>query len=485
MRDKENVPFLINVANLVICFYTYYGIDTLNVTIEHTINMKLKHFTGTNIREYLNYNISFRENVTFLIGMNGSGKTTVLKLITGLLTPSYWLLTQISFTKIVLECDNGIILEATQENKKLHLKVSLSGQIIDNEIDIVEYGIESDIPRQFEELIVCKTIKNLKSPLFLELNRHIRHNYIGDNDDREMIFYRSRRIHKQQMLLNNNDTINHVLFEIQEILNKLIRETTKIQYESSETFKRKVFIESFKINKDYGVIANKRNNHKEELKNLPARKDNLIVAVKKLGFGDLQKEYSEFFTNAEKTLRILVNASSKMRENNEDNMQELMSALANWIFVSAQLDMVDKVIQYANEYYQEIQNIKEPIIRFQNSINSFFVETGKEIKIEESGDIKVYIKNALKENSIYDLSSGEKQIVIMLAHLALYKQFDNAPIFIIDEPEVSLHIAWQEIFVDTLLQAAPDMQFILATHAPAIISKTERKEWCEDLSKMN
>ena len=119
MRDKENVPFLINVANLVICFYTYYGIDTLNVTIEHTINMKLKHFTGTNIREYLNYNISFRENVTFLIGMNGSGKTTVLKLITGLLTPSYWLLTQISFTKIVLECDNGIILEATQENKKL------------------------------------------------------------------------------------------------------------------------------------------------------------------------------------------------------------------------------------------------------------------------------------------------------------------------------------------------------------------------------
>ena len=124
-------------------------------------------------------------------------------------------------------------------------------------------------------------------------------------------------------------------------------------------------------------------------------------------------------------------------------------------------------------------------MHFQDSVNSFFAETGKEIKIEESGDIKVYIKNALKENSIYDLSSGEKQIVIMLAHLALYKQFDNAPIFIIDEPEVSLHIAWQEIFVDALMQAAPDMQFILATHAPAIISKTERKGWCEDLSKMN
>lgn len=466
-------------------FLHLYSKDTLKITIGLHKNMKLKHFIGTNIRGYLNYNISFRENVTFLIGMNGSGKTTVLKLITGLLTPSYWLLTQISFTKIVLKCDNGIILEATQENKKLHLKVILPNQIIDNEIDIVEYGIESDIPRQFKELSVCKTIKELKSPLFLELNRHIHHNYIGDNDDRDMMFFRSRRIHKQHMLLNNNDTINHVLFEIQEILNRLIRETTKIQYESSETFKRKVFIESFKINKDYGGIVNKRNNHKEELKNLPTRKDNLIAAVKKLGFGDLQKEYSEFFTNAEKTLGILVSASSKMQESSKNNMQELVSAVANWMFVSAQLDMVDKVIQYANEYYQEIQKIKEPIVHFQDSVNSFFAETGKEIKIEESGDIKVYIKNALKENSIYDLSSGEKQIVIMLAHLALYKQFDNAPIFIIDEPEVSLHIAWQEIFVDALLQAAPDMQFILATHAPAIISKTERKGWCEDLSKMN
>ena len=446
--------------------------------------MKLKRFIGEGVRGYMNFDISFRENVTFLIGMNGSGKTTVLKLITGLLTPSYWLLTQINYSRVMLEFDNNIVLEAVQDNKRLILKGIFQNKTINDEIDIVDQGVESNILRQFEEKAFYHAIKDLKSPLFLELNRHVQHNFVDENEEREMLLYRSRRLHRQHMVLDNNDSLNIVLFEIQEILNRLIRENTKTQYESSEAFKRKVFMESFKINKAFNAIPNKRTNHKEELKNLPLRKEKLIAAVEKLGFSDLQREYSDFFANAETTLQILVDATSKKKENKKEDFEKTMHALANWIFVSTQLEMVDKVIQYANEYYQEIQTIKEPILRFQDSINSFFKETGKEIKVEESGDIKVYIKTASTENSIYDLSSGEKQIVIMLAHLALYKQFDNAPIFIIDEPELSLHITWQEIFVDALMHAAPDMQFVLATHAPAIISKTERKEWCEDLSKM-
>lgn len=81
------------------------------------------------------------------------------------------------------------------------------------------------------------------------------------------------------------------------------------------------------------------------------------------------------------------------------------------------------------------------------------------------------------------MSSGEKQLIVMLAHLAFHKKNRRSPIFIIDEPELSLHISWQEIFVDALITASPDTQFIMATHAPAILAKQERKEWCEDLSK--
>ena len=67
--------------------------------------MRLKQFIGKGVRGYMNFDINFRESVTFLIGINGSGKTTVLKLLSGLLTPSFIDLTQIEYGEICLVCD--------------------------------------------------------------------------------------------------------------------------------------------------------------------------------------------------------------------------------------------------------------------------------------------------------------------------------------------------------------------------------------------
>ena len=150
----------------------------------------------------------------------------------------------------------------------------------------------------------------------------------------------------------------------------------------------------------------------------------------------------------------------------------------------SQLEKIDKIIKYAEEYASNIQNLKAPITRFVTSVNLFFEECGKEIEVDERGEIKIKIKNTKKSNSIFDLSSGEKQLILLLAHIAFHKRNKDASIAIIDEPELSLHITWQEIFIDALLHASPDTQFIIATHAPAIVAKPERKEMCEDLTKL-
>ena len=68
----------------------------------------------------------------------------------------------------------------------------------------------------------------------------------------------------------------------------------------------------------------------------------------------------------------------------------------------------------------------------------------------------------------------------MLAHLSLNKNLKGSGIFIVDEPELSLHIDWQEKFVEAVLDANPDVQLILATHSPAII--LDRAEFCISLS---
>jgi predicted ATP-binding protein involved in virulence len=77
------------------------------------------------------------------------------------------------------------------------------------------------------------------------------------------------------------------------------------------------------------------------------------------------------------------------------------------------------------------------------------------------------------------LSSGERQLLVMLAHLSLNPSLEGSGVFIVDEPELSLHIDWQEKFVDSVIEANPNVQLILATHSPAII--LDRVEACRNL----
>lgn len=106
------------------------------------------------------------------------------------------------------------------------------------------------------------------------------------------------------------------------------------------------------------------------------------------------------------------------------------------------------------------------------------------MRITGSGDILVlnYNKGAKIQESIFNLSSGEKQLIILIACLSLLEDAKRSHVYIVDEPEVSLHITWQEKFIDALLEASPNTQFILATHSPSIIARNERRTWCEDLT---
>ena len=70
----------------------------------------------------------------------------------------------------------------------------------------------------------------------------------------------------------------------------------------------------------------------------------------------------------------------------------------------------------------------------------------------------------------------------MIAHLIFYEDRKQPGVFIIDEPELSLHLAWQEIFVKSIQQASPKTQFILATHSPSIIGSIDSEVFCQDLS---
>jgi predicted ATP-binding protein involved in virulence len=75
-----------------------------------------------------------------------------------------------------------------------------------------------------------------------------------------------------------------------------------------------------------------------------------------------------------------------------------------------------------------------------------------------------------KDLHLTALSSGEQEEVVLLYEL-LFRTRPNT-LVLIDEPETSLHVVWQKVFIDDLLAIAKvqPISFLLATHSPQIIN---------------
>ena len=97
-----------------------------------------------------------------------------------------------------------------------------------------------------------------------------------------------------------------------------------------------------------------------------------------------------------------------------------------------------------------------------------FSETGKRINIDNSKlEFIVRTSNSEKRISMYELSSGEKQLLCILMTVLMQEQKDV--IMFMDEPEISLHVDWQEILIERIRLLNPNCQMIIATHAPSLL----------------
>ena len=113
---------------------------------------------------------------------------------------------------------------------------------------------------------------------------------------------------------------------------------------------------------------------------------------------------------------------------------------------------------------QQAQQISEPKKMFQDIIDDLFRETGKKI-VRTENEIRF---SQIGETLVpYQLSSGEKQMLAIMLTVLVEDQLPY--VLFMDEPEVSLHVDWQQRLIDLILQLNPNVQIILTTHSPAVI----------------
>ncbi len=125
-------------------------------------------------------------------------------------------------------------------------------------------------------------------------------------------------------------------------------------------------------------------------------------------------------------------------------------------------DLAYEVDDYVKRHYC----LAESIIVFMDVVNNVFIN--KTVFINESGTMIVKLDNG-SSLSIDKLSSGEKHILVIFYRLLF--QTDIGSLVIIDEPEMSLHITWQQqmgrFFAD--VARLRKLHLIVATHSPQII----------------
>ena len=143
-------------------------------------------------------------------------------------------------------------------------------------------------------------------------------------------------------------------------------------------------------------------------------------------------------------------------------------------------------------YPEKADMIQKRIDTFFKLVNTLFKETGKEITIDPQSNALVFSirgtggKLVTKEgenivdsegNVIYvsdekiqldQLSSGEKQMLLILTTVFLQEEKPN--VLLMDEPEISLHISWQDRLIEWIRQLNPYCQVILTTHSPNIFA---------------
>lgn len=153
-----------------------------------------------------------------------------------------------------------------------------------------------------------------------------------------------------------------------------------------------------------------------------------------------------------------------VRSNLDKDLHELQEQYSYYIGELA--NRMEKSVLKGNkidiEFISELYSQKNLFISI---INELFKETKKTINTDRS-KLEFILDNG-KNLSMYELSSGEKQILYILLKVLLQEKKEY--IVFMDEPEISLHIDWQEVLVDKVLLLNPNCQLLIATHAPSLI----------------
>ena len=443
------------------------------------IQMMIKKIAIQNLHDEYDYEIEFDPQLTFLFGSNGCGKTTILNMLASIVTGKLYNLVDYVFDKVQLDYMGG-----NKKYEKIEIIIEKLGKDIRNMEIIFEgrkYQIEDienlrerlyrkneddNIERSFfSTYSFAEKIKRTFNYVYLPLNRYGNDAY---GMDREYFRYINRRNYFLHQQNSYNTYLNESLQYVSELIKESCMNINVQENRINDKFRKDVLSSSIRISSDMPIkqIIDEIENCKWE--DVLKSKTAYIKTLNDIGVYDnnLQFKIEQFFDEFEEAYN-----DYEQKSTNKEN-SGIRIDLA-WKY--AEFLKIKGIAELAKENEKRKENVRKPKEIFLEVINDFFVNSGTDKKIIINSEGQVRFETHNKTLSLKDLSSGEKQIVITFASLIFGLKGRTTGIFIVDEPEASLHLEWQTKFVSAIMKTNKNVQMIFATHSPELIGKYRDK----------
>ncbi len=433
-------------------------------------HMIIKKLSVKKLHGLYDYTVRFHDDLTFLYGENGCGKTSILNILSAIITGELYNLSDYRFDTITLsyydtEKRRTNVLCIEKGDKEY--QISLNDQELTETIPV--FGIAPDDEESIFSLRQ-KYMRGYEFPqflhrsfanLYLPLSRNF-HGNLGANRTllrRRGVFYGDREIIGKNYL---NESLSYATDLIKSECLQISARENDIDAE----FRKAVLSSALKVSSNYSIKGLLESVADEEsLKKIELGRAKYIEMLESIGECDreMQQSIDAFFSKYE----ALFQKTQRAKQDGSINLT------VELLLMKQEFDRIKEIASLAQTIEQKKKRVREPLATFHSTINRFFDYTDgkKSISISGKGALTVEDVRAGRIVPMSQLSSGEKQLLIIFSFLLFGLPSNQHGVYIIDEPEASLHLAWQRIFVEALQQANPALQLIFATHSPEIIGR--------------
>lgn len=427
---------------------------------------------------YINKKIDFYEDVSIVVGINGAGKTSILNVLNWLLKPSIPMLCTTHFKSAsvsIIVDGQDYNIRASHNNskfkyeiigaKKFHpLEVTLNLPVNQSFSD----GIRDDLYRHYrmlgpdsKEVRTWEFLKQLPDPIVVGLDRYL---YTEEDD---VVYYEKD---KRRKVISNNRKSDTPIKRVKEIVNEQYRKAQSEVLKLTNDLKNHLMLSTFNESISIESFASGMK-VKLKLSMIEQAEKSVIEYFDKFEkntFSTQQRNQVENYFTQLKTI------TAKYTSDPEDRSLQLLYGLN-----ASQFKKVLTLLKKFEKFEERLKDTFERIDLYLNTINFFFKDSNKKLVFKtETSELYYHIldkeNNAIRMyNDLKYLSSGEQQILILLTYLTFNPLPSN--VFIIDEPELSLHVKWQEDFMANMKKLMPSgTQVIVATHSPILVGQMKQ-----------